>query len=163
MRQFVFGNLSGCDGMLRVTKPGILQYEFCDQTVTLYHAEYEPEFQCQRVVFHGAYFDSRQTMDATITGQESERRCFLLLPSGNGRPVWNTENQIVPLQAERFCLQPGDRVLRGEGPIIACREEWSRFVPANVPDLVVVKEVSVKEWLGVVRHVEAEAEWYKRW
>ena len=149
--------------MLRVKKPGMLQYEFCDQTVTLYHAEYEPEFQCRRVVFHGAYFDSRVVTNESITGQELERRCFLLLPSGNGRPVWNSGNQMEPLQGEWFSLQPGDRVLRGEGPSIISREEWSGFIPANVPNLVVVKEVSVKEWLGVVRHVEAEAEWYKRW
>lgn len=41
--------------------------------------------------------------------------------------------------------------------------QWSSFIPVNVPGLAVIKEVSAKEWKGIVRHVEAEAEWYKRW
>ena len=49
----------------------------------------------------------------------------------------------------------GDKVLLGEGPEIATREEWAGFIPAKVPGLVVVKYVDPKYWQGRLIHVEA--------
>lgn len=146
-----------------MTGKGIFGYEFCDQVVTLYHVEYHPEFRCRRIVFHGAYFDSREVLSQDVVSQSKERRCFVLLPCGNGRPDWIESGMAMPLNENKFTLEPGDRILRGEGPEITTRQQWSGFIPVNISGLAVVKEVSAKEWKGVVRHVEAEAEWYKRW
>lgn len=149
--------------MLQIRNNGMFGYNFCNQTVSIYHASHQPEFRCRRIVFQGAYFDSREVGNVDVAGRSKERRCFILLPCGGKWPNWLESEQTEPLQGQWFHLEPGDRILKGEGPEIITRQQWSSFIPVNVPGLAVIKEVSAKEWKGIVRHVEAEAEWYKRW
>lgn len=145
--------------MRRVKSGSLLDYSFCRQTVTLYHPTFAPEFKCRRTVFKGAYLDLREMGDTASLGESRERRCFLLLPSGGTRPVWSMQ----PQEQNSFFIEPGDRVMVGEGPEITSREEWSHFVPIRVPGLCVVKEVAVKRWKDTVQHVEAQTKWYKYW
>ena len=149
--------------MLRRRQASCVNFAGCKDTVTLYHAEYEPVFQCRRIVFEGAYLDQR-TLAVEQEGQaQEEQRCFLVLPNGFGRPVWRPPGAPWPLGGSWFCLQPGDRVMQGQGPAVDTLEEWERFIPLAVEGLMVVQEVAVKRWLGKVSHLEAETRWYKRW
>lgn len=150
--------------MLRLREGAPLDYGFCRDVVTLYHPVFGEAFACRRVVFRGAYMDLRETAGTDAVETKSERRCFLLLPCGGERPRWSPPGEAAPLEDEDwFRLEPGDRVLLGEGPQIGTREEWRRFVPAQVPGLAAVREVAVKRWQGKECHVEAQTEWYKHW
>lgn len=132
--------------MLRICPVPPLDYQLCNQTVTLYHAELGEEFQCIRTVFHGAHLDSKKVQTTDKLGSKEANSFLLVLPSGwKGRPCWKTD----------FHLAAGDKVILGEGPLIEDRAAWAAFVPVKVPGLVVVKDVDVKYWNGRVCHIEA--------
>lgn len=112
-----------------------VDYRMCNQTVTVYHWDGGTGYT--RKVIRNAFLDFRKTQNVDKTGS-TEANSFLLVIPG----------ETVPVAA-------GDKVIMGEGPEITNREEWSAFVPAKVPGLVVVKYVDPKYWKGCVVHTEA--------
>ena len=105
-----------------------MDYPLCDQTVTVYRLE---ENQVARCVLRGCYFQMQQLGKAPL-----ERR-FLLVVPGNTLQVF-----------------PGDRVLPGEGPQVA-QQDWGRWIPALVPELVQVGWVKPCYFQGALCHTEA--------
>lgn len=122
--------------MVRVKRrDGPLDYRLCSQTVTLYH--WDGSAATRRVIEKGAFLDFRKNQNINKTGSTEANRFLLVIPCSE-----------VPVSV-------GDKVLLGEGPEIAAREDWSGFIPAKVPGLVVVKYVDPKYWKGKLVHVEA--------
>ena len=76
-----------------------------------------------------------------LPGQSKARRCCWSSPKRRG-----------------YTLDPGDRVLLGEGPGVAWAD-WPGFVPAAVAGLAVVAYVLPLRLRGRVHHVEAGAWW----
>lgn len=113
-----------------------VDYRLCNQTVTIYHWDGANTYT-RKVIKDGAFLDFKKTQNVEKTGS-SEANSFLLVIPGASVPV-----------------AVGDKVLHGEGPEVASREEWAAFIPAKVEGLVVVKYVDPKYWHGVVVHTEA--------
>lgn len=111
-------------------------YRLCDQTVTLYHWNGGDSI-VRRVLRKNTFFDARKVQNAEKTGSREANGFLLVIPC-----------REIPVAA-------GDKVLLGEGPDIAGREEWAGFIPSKVPGLVVVKWVDPKYWNGQLVHVEA--------
>ena len=103
--------------------------------MTVYHDNGDKTYT--RKVFTDAFLDFKKTQNVDKTGS-SEANSFLLVIPG----------AVVPVAV-------GDKVMHGEGPEIATREDWAAFIPAKVPGLVVVKYVDPKYWHGSVVHTEA--------
>lgn len=111
-----------------------VDYSKCNQTVTIYHKDHE---RYTVTIVYQAFLDFKKTQNVDKTGSQ-ETNSFLL---------------VIPCDSQ--CVFVGDKVLLGEGPEIATREEWAGFIPAKVPGLVVVKYVDPKYWQGRLIHVEA--------
>lgn len=111
-----------------------VDYSKCNQTVTIYHKDHE---RYTATIVYQAFLDFKKTQNVDKTGSQ-ETNSFLL---------------VIPFDSQ--CVFVGDKVLLGEGPEIATREEWAGFIPAKVPGLVVVKYVDPKYWQGRLIHVEA--------
>ena len=92
------------------------------QTVTVYHRE-----GLTRQVLQGVHFEENRLRD-TAGGITQDREEFLL---------------VVPFRA---CLQPGDKVVAGEGP------EITRWVDL---DGAVIRSVKPRYLLGKFSHTEA--------
>ena len=142
---------------------GLPDYSFCTDTVTVYHAGFSPEFSCRRRVLHRVFLALREEAGADRLGETGERYCFLLAPVGSRWPAWRPGGQGAEPGEEWFSLEPGDRVMPGEGPVIETVEQWRAFVPAAVPGLAVIREVAVKRLAGEVRHVEAQTDSHNKW
>lgn len=112
-----------------------VDYSLCNQTVTLYHWDGKDTYT--RTVRTDAFLEFRKNQSVDKTGSK-EVNAFLLVIPGASVPV-----------------SVGDKVLHGEGPEIATREEWAAFIPAKVDGLGVVKYVDPKYWRGSVVHTEA--------
>lgn len=116
-------------------KPHGVDYSKCDQTVTVYHKEGE---KITRTVYaKRAFLDFRKTKNVEKTGSKEANSFLLVIPGA--------EVQLFPL----------DKVILGTGPEITTREAWEKFIPAQVPGLVVVKYVDPKRLDGQQVHVEA--------
>lgn len=111
-----------------------VDYRLCSQTVTVYRPK---EGGYSRTVFRQAFFDYKKTQNVDKTGSR-EANSFLLVIPGDAQTVF-----------------AGDKVLLGEGPEIASREEWAAFIPAKVPGLSVVSYADPKYWNGKIVHTEA--------
>lgn len=142
---------------------GLPDYRFCTHTVTVYHAVFRPELSCRRTVLRGVWLDERDSGGTDAIGATGQRYCFLLAPCGGQWPLWRPGGEGAQPEEDWFSLEPGDRVLPGEGPEIETADQWRAFVPAAVPGLAVIREVAAKRLDGQVRHVEAQTEWYKKW
>ena len=112
-----------------------VDYRLCNQTVTIYHWDGGTTYT--RKVFHNAFLDFRKNQSVDKTGSKEVNSFLLVIPGAS-----------VPVSV-------GDKVLHGEGPEIATREDWAAFIPAKVEGLVVVKYVDPKYWHGSVVHMEA--------
>ena len=113
-----------------------VDYRLCNQTVTVYHDNGNATYT-RKVIEKGAFLDFRKNQSVDKTGSKEVNSFLLVIPGAS-----------VPVSA-------GDKVLHGEGPEIATREEWAAFIPAKVEGLVVVKYVDPKYWRGSVVHTEA--------
>lgn len=113
-----------------------VDYRLCNQTVTLYHWDGK-ETVTRRVVEKRAFLDFKKVQDVSKTGS-GEVNSFLLVIPCSESPV-----------------SVGDKVYHGVGPELSGREDWSGFIPARVPGLVVVKHIDPKYWKGRMVHVEA--------
>ena len=120
--------------MLKPTCP--VDYRLCNQTVTIYHWDGADAYT-RKIIKEGAFLDFKKTQNVDKTGSSEVNSFLLVIPSAS-----------VPVSV-------GDKVLLGEGPEIATREDWTAFIPAKVPGLVVVRYVDPKYWHGSVVHTEA--------
>ena len=120
-------------------------YPLCTQTVTLYHPD-EEAGTVTRTVVEGAFLDRRVRMTHTETGRQQAQAFVLVIPAAAGVP------------GQDYTLEPGDRVLAGEGPEIS-RESWPQFVPALHPGLCCVQYVDPKAVRGRFCHLEAGGWW----
>jgi len=119
--------------MLKPTCP--VDYRLCNQTVTIYHWDGKETYT--RKVVRNAFLDFKKTQNVDKTGSK-EANAFLLVIPGSAVPV-----------------AVGDKVLLGEGPAVATREEWAALIPSKVEGIVVVKYVDPKYWHGCIVHTEA--------
>lgn len=123
--------------MVRVKRrDGPVDYRLCDQTVTLYHWDGKDAYT-RRVIEEGAFLDFKKVQGVSKTGSSEVNSFLLVIPCSE-----------VPVAV-------GDKVLHGEGPEIASREDWAGLIPSKVPGLAVVKWVDPKYWKGRLVHVEA--------
>ena len=106
----------------------------CNQTVTVYRCK---DGQYLRTVYDRAFLDHKKTQTTDKTGSK-EANSFLLVLPGDVQSVF-----------------VGDKVYDGIGPEIADREAWAKFIPVNVPGLVVVSYADPKKWNGQIVHTEA--------
>lgn len=113
-----------------------VDYRLCNQTVTLYHWDGKDSIT-RKVIEKGAFLDFKKVQGISKTVSKEVNNFLLVIPC-----------REIPVAA-------GDKVLLGEGPDIAGREEWAGFIPSKVPGLVVVKWVDPKYWNGQLVHVEA--------
>lgn len=121
--------------MISVQRPAVpVSYEKCNQTVTVYHRDGE---QIQRKVYRNAFYDLKSAQSVAKTGESGQNTFLLVIPC-----------------AEQTVFK-GDKVLLGEGPEIATREEWAALIPAKVDGLSVVRYVDCKYWQGKMCHLEA--------
>lgn len=111
-----------------------VDYRMCNRTVTVYHKDGDT---VTRTVHTNAFFDFKKTQNVDKTGSR-EVNSFLL---------------VIPCATQAVFV--GDKVLHGVGGEIATPEEWAAFIPAKVPNLVVVKYVDPKYWGDQMIHVEA--------
>ena len=111
-----------------------VDYRLCNQTVTVYHKDGDKYI---RTVHERAFLDYKKTQTVDRTGSK-EANSFLLVIPGSAQSVF-----------------VGDKVYDGIGPEIADREAWAKFIPANVPGLVVVSYADPKKWNGNIVHTEA--------
>ncbi|MBQ9082821.1 MAG: hypothetical protein IJY28_04905, partial [Clostridia bacterium] len=116
--------------MLSVQRRSPVHYGLCNQTVTVYHRAEDGSII--RMVLCNAFFEHRKTVSTDKTGSREDNTFLLVIP-GEAQPVF-----------------PGDKVLPGEGPDCADRAAWASLIPAKVPGLVVVREVSPQYWQGRV-------------
>ena len=113
-----------------------VRYDLCNQTVTVYRkAEGKEEYI--RKVYSKAFLDRKKTISVDKTGSR-EANSFLLVIPGNEQTVFVE-----------------DKVYEGIGPEISTADEWRKFIPATVPELVVVKYADPKRWNGQIVHTEA--------
>ena len=120
--------------MLALRKKCPINYDLCNQTVTVYHKDGD---SITRTVHSNAFFEHKKTQNIDKTGSR-EANTFLLVIPGNKQSVF-----------------VGDKVLRGRGPVISTRGEWAAFIPAKVPSLAVVNYVDPKYWCDELVHTEA--------
>ena len=113
-----------------------VNYRLCNQTVTLYHWDGKDTYT-RKVIERGAFLDFKKTQNVDKTGG-TEVNSFLLVIPGATVPV-----------------AVGDKVIHGEGPEIATREDWAAFIPAKYTGMGVIKYVDPKYWHGTVVHTEA--------
>lgn len=113
-----------------------LDYSLCRQTVTIYRAEFAPEFNCKRQVINRAFFDFKRTENVDKIGSKGTSS-FLL---------------VVPGEAD---IKSKDKVLLGVGEEIDTREEWNDLIPAKRQGLAVIEYVEPKYWNGKICHMEA--------
>lgn len=135
MRLSLSGYLSGGGRMLMLRPTCPVDYSLCNQTVTIYHWDKAETYT--RKVIHNAFLDFKKTQNVDKTGSREVNSFLLVIPGSE-----------VPVAVE-------DKVIHGEGPEIASREDWAAFIPAKTPGLVVVKWVDPKFWRGSIVHTEA--------
>lgn len=115
------------------TRPPV-DYSLCNQTVTIYHKDGDTY---TRTVRKDAFLDFRKTETTSKTGSREANSFLLVIPG-----------ETVPVSV-------GDKVMVGEGPECATREQWAALIPARYNGLVVVQYVDPKYWQARVCHTEA--------
>lgn len=126
-------------------------YDLCRQTVTVYHACYNP-FRVTRCVIHGAYFERKTVQTVDKSGGKSCDEFLLVIPNKNARRVAPALFNGIP---GVYVLECGDRIVEGVGEEITTREQWGSFVPTNRPGVVTADWVRDMGCRNVLYHVEA--------
>ena len=109
----------------------IVDYGFCDQTVTVYRLT---ETGVARQVLYGCFYRYEDTLTTTDSGEKFTRKCLIIQPG------------------ESQQLFPGDRVMPGIGPETV---NWATFLPAAVPGLSQIAYATPWYWEGKHCHTEA--------
>ena len=117
----------------------------CGETVTLYHPNPAAQTVC-RWVLRGVSWQQGRREKPDAAGTKQGTALLLVIPEAAGQ------------YGADYTLDPGDRVLLGEGPGVAWAD-WPGFVPAAVAGLAVVAYVLPLRLRGRVHHVEAGAWW----
>lgn len=91
----------------------------------------------RKIIEKGAFLDFKKVQGVSKTGSTEVNSFLLVIPCSE-----------IPVAV-------GDKVLHGNGPEIASREDWAGLIPPMVPELVAVKWVDPKYWKGRLVHVEA--------
>lgn len=113
-----------------------VRYELCCQTVTVYHKADGKEAYTRKV-YSQAFLDRKKTQSVDKTGSQ-DANSFLLVIPGSEQTVF-----------------AGDKVFEGIGPEIATADEWRKFIPSTVTELVAVSYADTKRWNGQIVHTEA--------
>lgn len=118
--------------------PQLNDYSLCNMTVTVYR--YDNGNVSRRVCRHVYFEDKQLTLTQERTG-DAEKSSFLL---------------VIP--SDRKAVNVGDKVFVGVGPQVPAEDVaqwWRAFIPSKVDGLVVVRNVALRRWNGVVVHTEA--------
>lgn len=124
--------------LFRSNRPPV-DYRLCNQTVTIYHWDSATDETTRKVIEKGAFLDFKKVGNVEKTGSSEVNSFLLVIPSDDGA--------TIPVAV-------GDKVYHGVGPEIG-EGEWSRFIPAKVSGLVVIKTVDPKYWHDRLVHTEA--------
>lgn len=135
-----------------------------DQTVTVYHPVFQPEFTCTRQILKGVSYQWSRTSTLDSLGKSRTGRALMgesLGGAGELRVVcknlaWK-EPPAQPGEGE-FTLEIGDKVIPGEGPEIKTREEWAKLVPSLTPGLMVLRQITPYQVGKKVLLVEGKGE-----
>lgn len=120
---------------MRIKRQNPVRYDLCTQTVTVYHKE--STGYTRKVYEKKAFLSFAEADSVSKTGQQGSKTFLLVIP-GDTQTVF-----------------PGDKIMLGEGPVIATREEWKTFLPDAVPGLVIAKTAEPCFWDGSIVHTEA--------
>lgn len=124
------------------------------QQVTLYHAEYQPEFICTRQVLEGVAYQWNDTAELETMGRSRSNRVLMGESLDNSAllviPGWNRE------QLPELAL--GDKVLPGAGEEIASPAQWAALVPSARQGLTVIRQITPRQWEGRTLLLEAKGE-----
>ena len=100
----------------------------CGETVTLYHPDPAAQTVCRRVL-RGVSWQQGRREKPDAAGTKQGTALLLVIPEAAGQ------------YGADYTLDPGDRVLLGEGPGVAWAD-WPGFVPAafveNSTDLLLL-------------------------
>lgn len=107
----------------------------------------------RRAVLEGVHYETRRTVAVDKTGAAHSAGYLLIIPQKTAARVSPTVDTGMD---GTYVLQPGDRVVAGEGPEITTREEWAALLPSDY-DVTTVTWVEQKYWHGQPCHVEAGA------
>lgn len=134
-------------------------YRLCRHTVTVYHALYQKDgsFECHRWVIKGVYFELEQSRDTQTSGTRLQNKGLVIFPQQDPLPRWIPGGEFETMtekKENRYTLQPGDKILLGEHPEVESRQQWTEITPEKVENLLVVKAISVKYFMGEICHIE---------
>jgi len=102
------------------------------QTISVYD-----QTTYKKTVYRNAFFDFRKVQNVDRTGSSEA----------------NTALIVVPGAAQPFRV--GDKVMIGDGPVLADARAWAEFIPAKYSGLVVIRYVDPKYYRGALVHWEA--------
>lgn len=88
-------------------------YDLCRQTVTVYHACYNP-FRVTRCVIHGAYFERKTVQTVDKSGGKSCDEFLLVIPNKNARRAAPALFNGIP---GVYVLECGDRIQKQRIPL----------------------------------------------
>ena len=117
---------------------------YCD-TVTLYHADAAAQ-TVARTVLRGVCWQQGRRALPDADGTRQSTALLLVIPETSAR------------YGVDYTLDPGDRLLLGEGPALTWAD-WPGFVPAAVEGAALVQYVLPMRLRGRLHHVEAGAWW----
>lgn len=119
-----------------------------DQTVTVYHPQFGPEFACRRQVLGQVSYQWSRTSSLGTMGKSRTGRalmgeslggegCLRVYCRGRNFQPWEQ-----PAGEDAFSLAVGDKVLPGEGPQVTTLEQWKELVPSQQEGLMVVRSIT---------------------
>ena len=107
-----------------------MKHPLCRQTVTLYRKAGDAVV---RSVAENCFYSWQDCLAEDEAGRRFERKCLLI-----------TSRQVLP----------GDRVIEGVGPEVRA-EDWSAFIPVNVPTLSEVAYAEARHFGDKLHHYQA--------
>lgn len=135
-----------------------------DQTVTVYHPQYEPQFSCTRQVLKGVSYQWSRTSSLGSMGKSRTGRALMgeSLGGEGSLRIYCRDRTFrsweEPKEENDFSLEVGDKVVPGEGPQVLTREEWGELVPSQVEGLTVIRQVTPYQLGSRVLLVEGKGE-----
>ena len=135
-----------------------------DQTVTVYHPVFAPEFSCRRQVLTGVSYQWSRTSTLGTLGKSRTGRALMGESLGGegclrvccrDRTFRSWED---PAGENTFALALGDKILPGEGPEIQTRDQWEALVPSLAEGVTVVRLITPYQLGSRVLLVEGKGE-----
>lgn len=119
-------------------------YRLCGSAVTAYHRT--AAGQVERTVYPNAYLETKLTRTSHKTAGVTVSKIGMSERGGS--------LLVLPWESEECPLEPGDKILRGEGPA-ADALDWADLNSARLPGLVVLRYTVMRYWRGKPCHLEA--------